>query len=162
MAKGLKEGEPNGRDVYSDIIDHPHWQSPSRPHMSSYDRAAQFSSFDALAGYSDMVKEESRETGTEIFLEDWQKERLNQKLNQISDLIQDGEHPSVSITYFVPDKQKSGGKYVTATEEIKKIDPVFHKVILSRTEGIGNINIEIDFNRIIDIDGIHIENRFSL
>ena len=60
MTKGLKNGEPNGREVYPDIIDHPHWQSPTRPHMSLYDRAAQFAPFDALSGYMDMVREEQR------------------------------------------------------------------------------------------------------
>ena len=77
MAKGLKDGEPNGRDVYADIIDHPHWQSPTRPHMSLYDRAAQFSAFDALAGYTDMVREEQRLTDEQIELDDAGLEKLN-------------------------------------------------------------------------------------
>ena len=153
MTKGVKPNEPGGREMYPDIIDHPHWQSPARPHMSLYDRAAQFASFDALAGYSDMVKEEERETGTQMELEDYEMERLSQKLNLISDVIEDGKQPTLSITYFVPDKRKAGGEYVTVTEEIKKIDPVFHKVVLSRTEGAGKRNVEIDIDRIKDIHG---------
>ena len=153
MTKGLKIDEANGRDIYPDIIDHPHWQSPTRPHMSLYDRAAQFASFDALAGYSDMVKEEERETRTMIQIEDYEMERLSQKLNLISDVIEDGEYPALTITYFVPDKRKTGGEYVSVTEEIKKIDPVCHKVILKKTEGIAKLNVEIDINRIIDIRG---------
>ena len=90
MAKGLKEGEPNGRDVYPDIIDHPHWESPQRPRMSLADRAAQFSSFDALAGYSDMVAEEQRLTDQEIELDDASLERLNRKLELIADAIAAG------------------------------------------------------------------------
>ena len=35
MTQGLKEGEPNGRDVYGNIIDHPHWQSPICPLFSN-------------------------------------------------------------------------------------------------------------------------------
>ena len=37
---------------YDDIIDLPHPVSEKHPHMSMYDRAAQFSPFDALTGYS--------------------------------------------------------------------------------------------------------------
>ena len=157
MTKGLKGSKPNGRDVYPDIIDHPHWQSPTRPHMSLYDRAAQFSSFDALAGYSDMVQEEERMTGAQLQLEEYEKECLNQKLNLIHDAIETGERPLLTITYFVPDERKAGGKYLTVTEEIKKIDPVFHKVVLARTEGAGMLNVEIDIDRIIDIRGSTVE-----
>lgn len=41
--KGITGKEPDPRDVYADIIDLPHHQSPTRPHMSLYDRAAQIS-----------------------------------------------------------------------------------------------------------------------
>ena len=46
---------------YSDIIDHPHYQSKTRPHMSMYDRAAQFSPFAALTGYEEQVEYASKE-----------------------------------------------------------------------------------------------------
>ena len=36
---------------YSDIIDHEHYQSKTRPHMSMLNRAAQFSPFAALVGF---------------------------------------------------------------------------------------------------------------
>ena len=45
MSRGIKDQKEDAREVYADIIDHPHWQSPTRPHMSLYDRAAQFSPF---------------------------------------------------------------------------------------------------------------------
>ena len=151
MTQGLREGEPNGRDVYGDIIDHPHWQSPTRPHMSLYDRAAQFSAFDALAGYSDMISEEQRLTDSQIALEETDLERLNQKLNLISDVIADGHHPTVTITYFVPDEHKAGGAYVEVTDAVKRIDMTARKVVLMSTEGYGKLNKTIDFDRIIDI-----------
>ena len=153
MTQGLKEGEPNGRDVYGDIIDHPHWQSPTRPHMSLYDRAAQFSAFDALAGYSDMISEEQRLTDSQIALEETDLERLNQKLNLISDVIADGHHPTVTITYFVPDQLKAGGSYVEVTDAVKRVDMTARKVVLMSTEGYGKLNKAIDFDRIIDIHG---------
>ena len=46
---------------YSDIIDHPHYQSKTRPHMTMYDRAAQFSPFAALTGYEESVEETAKE-----------------------------------------------------------------------------------------------------
>lgn len=153
MTKGLKEGEPNGRDVYPDIIDHPHWQSPTRPHMSLYDRAAQFSAFDALAGYSDMVAEEQRETDVQVHLEEYELEALNQKLNLISDVIADGEKPTITFTYFVPDENKAGGAYVSITDAVKKVDSVGRLVVLMSTEGKAGINKTISFDRIIGITG---------
>ena len=153
MTKGLKEGEPNGRDVYPDIIDHLHWQSPTRQHMSLYDRAAQFAAFDALAGYSDMVKEEQRETGTKLELGETELEKLNQKLNLISDVIADGTNPTVIITYFVPDAHKAGGSYVTITDAVKRVDAVKRQVVLMSTKGRGRVNNTIDFNAISGISG---------
>ena len=40
---------------YSNIIDHPHYQSQKRPHMSMTNRAAQFSPFAALTGYDEAI-----------------------------------------------------------------------------------------------------------
>lgn len=41
---------------YGDIIDHPHYQSTTRPHMSMTARAAQFSPFAALTGYEETIE----------------------------------------------------------------------------------------------------------
>ena len=50
------------RKKYADIIDLPHHQSDTRPKMSNYDRAAQFSPFAALTGHADSIKETARLT----------------------------------------------------------------------------------------------------
>ena len=60
MTQGIGENEPDPRIIYADIIDLPHWQSPTRPHMSLHDRAAQFAPFAALTGYHEMVDEEAK------------------------------------------------------------------------------------------------------
>ena len=153
MTKGLKEGEPNGRDVYPDIIDHPHWQSPTRPRMSLYDRAAHFSAFDALAGYTDMVLEEQRITDAQAELSESALERLNQTLNLIADVIADGNHPTLTFTVFVPDAHKAGGAYVEITDNVKRIDTALRKVVLMTTEGRGHMNKTIDFDKITAIKG---------
>ena len=54
--------EKSAREVYADIIDLPYRQSEKHPHMSLYDRAAQFAPFAALTGYDDMVRETAEET----------------------------------------------------------------------------------------------------
>ena len=155
MSKGLKVGERNGRDVYPDIIDHPHWQSPVRSHMSLYDRAAQFSSFDALAGYSDMIREEQRITDEQVYPEGYELEVLNQKLTLIADALRSGRHPELSFSVFVPDEHKAGGRYETVFGSVKKIDPVARKVILTSTdaEDRGSMNRIIAMDRIIEIHG---------
>ena len=155
MSKGLKDGERNGRDVYPDIIDHPHWQSPVRPHMSLYDRAAQFSSFDALAGYSDMIREEQRITDEQVHPEEYEMEVLNQKLTLIADALRSGRHPELSFSVFVPDEHKAGGRYETVFGSVKKIDPVARKMILTSTgaEDRGSTNRIIAMDRIIAIHG---------
>ena len=159
MSKGLKDGERNGRDVYPDIIDHPHWQSPVRPHMSLYDRAAQFSSFDALAGYSDMIREEQRVTDAQVHPEGYELEVLNQKLTLIADALRVGRHPELSFTVFVPDENKAGGRYETVFGSVKKIDPVSRKVILtiSNAEDRGSMNRVLTMDRILAIHGEQVD-----
>ena len=45
---------------------------------------------------------------------------LDDKLNELRNRI--GEKVKVCITYFVKDKKKDGGKYVTVNGILKKID----------------------------------------
>ena len=59
MTQGIKEGEPDARILYADIIDLPHYHVPGRPYMDDFGRSAQFSAFNALEGYEEMVDEES-------------------------------------------------------------------------------------------------------
>ncbi len=66
MAKGIINKEPDPRIVYADIIDLPHHQSSTHPHMSLYDRAAQFAPFAALTGYDDMITQEARKINDSI------------------------------------------------------------------------------------------------
>ena len=145
--------KPDPRIVYADIIDLPHHQSKTHPHMSLYNRAAQFAPFAALSGYEDMISEESRETGSQTQLVDWEMEKISRKLTLISDAIEGGHRPALSITYFMPDAKKAGGEYVTVTEAIKAIDSVRRKVVLMKKEGRAGLNMEIDIDRITDIRG---------
>ena len=153
MAEGIKENERRGREAYPDIFNLPHWTSPTRPRMSLYDRSAQFSSYKALSGYEDMVAEEARLTDTKPELEEYEQEQLSQKLNLISDMIEDGTHPTVTITHFVPDERKAGGAIVETTDAVKRIDTVYKRVVLMSTSELAHINKTIDINMILDIKG---------
>ena len=107
-------------NLYDDIINFPHHTSPSRPHMSAHDRAAQFSPFAALTGYGSVIDETGRLTDKKVELDEYSKADLNEKLSKIQDQID--EQPEALITYFQPDKKKSGGAYITAAGCVKKID----------------------------------------
>ena len=153
MTQGIKKKEQKGSIVYSDIYNLPHHQSPTRDHMSLYDRAAQFAPFAALSGYDEMVSEEARQVDNKIELEEAAIELLNQKLALITDVIDDGNKPTVSITYFIPDPLKTGGRYKTTTEQIRKVDPIEGKVVLEKKVGIAGMNMEIQIRDILEIRG---------
>ena len=127
--------------------------------MSLYDRAAQFSAFDALAGYSDMIREEQRITDEQVHPEGYELEVLNQKLSLIADALRSGRHPELSFSVFVPDEHKAGGRYETVFGSVKKIDPVSRKVILTSTgaEDRGSMNRIIVMDRIIAIHGEQVD-----
>lgn len=77
-------------------------------------------------------------------LDEYRKEELNERLNMIQDTLY--EQPEVSITYFLPDKKKSGGSYVTVTGSVIKIDEYEHLVVMrDRTK--------IPIDDIAEIDG---------
>jgi predicted heme/steroid binding protein len=125
-------------DKYDAIIDCPHYVSQRRPHMSMIDRAAQFSPFDALEGYSDEIVETGRTTEERIELSDIQMVELNEKIGLLNEICIEAAHsrfagsemilPTVTITYFLPDKeinrhsQKNGGAYVSYSGQIRRVD----------------------------------------
>ena len=113
---------------YDDIINLPHHVSETRPRMSALDRAAQFSPFAALTGYEDAVKETARLTSERVELDELEKEALDYRLQTLSEL---GDAPPVTLTYFVPDKKKAGGRYETAAGYIKKIDKYEGVIVLT-------------------------------
>lgn len=108
------------REIYTEIINMPHHQSETRTHMSRRDRAAQFAPFAALTGYEDAVEETARLTDGEIDLDENYLQELNGKMNKLRGKLKN--YPKVKITYFVPDRLKDGGAYLTINGRIKKID----------------------------------------
>jgi len=107
-------------DKYKNIIDLPHHVSEKHPQMSLHDRAAQFAPFAALTGYDASIAETARLTDSKITLSEDVKEAIDRSIAMLSRII--SSCPQVCITYFLPDERKSGGAYVTAEGELKKID----------------------------------------
>ena len=107
---------------YSDIIDLPHHVSTKHPHMSSEDRAAQFSPFAALTGHEAAIKETARITDEFVEPDADKKQELDEKLQIIRMILADNKTAKVQVIFFKPDGKKSGGSYETITGNIKKID----------------------------------------
>ena len=128
---------------YDDIIDLPHHVSATRPRMSMIDRAAQFSPFAALTGYDAAIKETGRLTDQRIELTEDSRAVLDRKQQLLVDNLAD--HPEVSVTYFVPDKRKTGGAYVTVTGRVKKVDD--YQRLLLLTDG-----TKIPLDEILDME----------
>ena len=114
---------------YKNLIYEPHHVSVRRPHMRNGDRAAQFAPFAALSGFDNAIDETARLTDRKIELDEGEKEELDRMLASLSDKIK--EQPAVTVTYFIPDERKSGGKYVTADKLLKKIDTVHRQMIFT-------------------------------
>ena len=105
---------------YADIINMPHHTSKTKPRMTMINRAAQFSPFAALTGYDAAVKETARLTDDQIELDECAKEMLSDKLQIITEHLDD--MPQITFIYFEPDKKKSGGAYRSITGKVKEID----------------------------------------
>ena len=155
-------------DKYAHIIDLPHHVSKYRLQMTMYQRAAQFAPFAALTGHSAAISETTNEreesgacsgypergggrrsqtarlTDKAMELSESECEVLNQKITLL--LAHLDEHPYVCITYFVPDLQKEGGKYVTHSGSIKSWDEYEQKITFDD-------NTQVKANEIIDIKG---------
>ena len=112
---------------YDDIINLPHPDSKKHQRMSLENRAAQFSPFAALTGHNEAIKETERLTDQKIELEEDAITDINRTLMWIKDNIKN--KPEVVVTYFVPDYKKSGGKYITATVNIVKVDEIENKLV---------------------------------
>lgn len=105
---------------YDHIIDLPHHVSKKHPQMSMISRAAQFSSFKALTGFEDEIDEAARYVDARFELTEDELEDLNQAFQLLSE-IGSGQ-PWISVTYFVPDELKNGGKYVTVKGQFRFLD----------------------------------------
>lgn len=118
----------DGIKGYEDIINLPNPSPTGRARMSRIDRAAQFAPFAALTGYEAAVAETARLTDKRVELTDDVKEMLNEKIRMICENL-DAE-PSVTITYFVPDRKKDGGAYVDISGSVRRVDEYERTILM--------------------------------
>lgn len=114
---------------YDDIIHLPHPDSPRHPRMPVADRAAQFSPFAALTGYSDTIRETARLTDEQTELSDEEKSVLDGKQQFLLALLE--QRPEISVTYFRPDSKKQGGAYRAYTGILRRIDETARRLIFA-------------------------------
>lgn len=134
--------------AYDDIINLPHHVSTRHPRMPAIDRAAQFSPFAALTGFEGAVREAGRLTDSKIDLCEDQQADLDARLRMLEDVLP--QHPKVTVVYYVSDRYKSGGAYISVSGEIKKIDRISSNIILQ-----DNTTIPID--SIFQIDSCYLD-----
>ena len=123
--------------LYADIIDLPYRKSRRHTPMSNISRAAAFAPFAALSGY------------------EYEIDRLNRQLCVISDAVQNGTFPLVTVTFFLPDAKKDGGSYLTLSAKVKAVDPISQTLSLfssSDTSSKRTTPLSIPFSHLLSID----------
>lgn len=125
---------------FDDIINLPR-PEPCRARMSSLERAAQFAPFAALTGYDEAVNETARLVDRKIELSEDEKFLLDLKTKEIREIPE----REIAVTYFVADRNKSGGAYLTIRGFFAKIDEIKRLLLLSN-------GIKIPLDDISDID----------
>ena len=120
------EGNPH---KYDDMIGLGHHISKTHPPMARIKRAAQFASFDALTGFGAAIHEAGRETEEKKELSEDEIDMINAKLAVIQYHIK--EQPNITVTYFIPDDKKSGGRYVTVSGNVRMLDGIEHAIIMA-------------------------------
>ena len=114
---------------YDDMIGLGHPISRTHPPMARIKRAAQFASFDALTGFGAAIHEAGRETEEKKELSEDEIDMINARLTVIEKHI--NEQPNITVTYFLPDNKKAGGRYVTVSGKVKKLDGVESVIVMT-------------------------------
>ena len=115
-------------DSYRDIIDLEHPDSKTHPRMPMANRAAQFAPFAALTGYEEAIAETGRLTESRLERSDDDNHILNERIHQL--IAIENSHPEVTLTFFERDPHKEGGRYLTVTGKLKRIDETEGLIIL--------------------------------
>ncbi len=123
---------------YEDILHLLYNKSKNRPHMSLYDRAAQFSAFAALSGFDGVIAETGRLTCRREELSEGEKQKIDRKLARLDAAIRGGSPPSVTVVFFVQDPSKEGGAYLEHSGKVKRMDAVERTIVFFAANGRSN------------------------
>lgn len=133
---------------YDDIMYLTRPKSKNHPPMPMASRAAIFTPYDALQGYSDEIKETARITDGRVELSAEEQEMLDKKIGLLIEAVasagKHGEKPTVTILYFVPDKKKDGGSFKEITGTVRTIDTVNREITLFKEKRTDSMKIRMD------------------
>ena len=104
--------------AYEDILHAHRPRSGKHTPMSAEKRAAQFAPFAALTGHKEAVTETARLTEEARVPDEAVAEGIDRALRHVAQRVP----MTVGVTWFEPDARKTGGRYVTATVTVKRID----------------------------------------
>ena len=113
------------KNKYDDIINLPHHESKTHPHMSIYDRSAQFAPFAALVGYEEAIEDSKTQKEKRIDLGTDKIEEISHTLFLLSIHIED--KPLIEVTYYK--ENKKSGNYVRFNGNLKKINNLTKELI---------------------------------
>lgn len=82
-----------------------------------------------MTGFGAAIHEAGRETEEKKELSEDMIDMIDAKLAVIQYHIK--EQPNIAVTYFVSDNKKAGGRYVTVSGNVRKLDGVEHVMVLS-------------------------------
>lgn len=138
--KGINKSEATRPDKYDKIF----YMEYPRPEIDAdfpdpVLRAAQFAPFEALNGHEDAIDETARETDKRRIPDEYSADELERKLSFLLNFRDFA--PVISVTYFISDKKKSGGKYVTVTDVFEKISEYKKLLILKNGTEIPTVDI---------------------
>ena len=127
---------------YDDIIDLSRPVSKKHPPMPMAKRAAQFLPFAALTGFEGEIAEAARLTESAPELEEDALAALDAQLALLRQRL--SEQPAVTITRFVPDEKKTGGRFETLTGRARRLDEPNRALILAD-------GATIDLNTVVEL-----------
>lgn len=101
---------------YDDIINLKRHVSKKYPPMKREDRAAQFSPFAALTGFSGVIESADKEPSLKADIGEEREKELNGKIKHLAEKIK--SRPKAVITYYSDEE----GRYVTKDVTVKQIN----------------------------------------
>ena len=114
---------------YDDIIDLPRPVSKKHSPMPLNKRAAQFLPFAALTGFEGEIAEAGRLTEAAPELGEDALAALDEQLSLLRQRLMG--QPAVTITRFVPDERKIGGRFETLTGQACRLDETNRLLLLA-------------------------------
>ena len=63
---------------------------------------------------------------------------MNRMHSPILDMVEEKQHPEITVVYFEPDARKDGGSFLQAQGTVKAIDPIEDRLIFYAANGISD------------------------